>query len=88
MNDEFKPLFQLKKPLLWLALILIFGVGLVIRVYDYDDPLLDFHPTRQLHSALMARGMYYQNLTSVPEWQRDMAVRQWKAEGVIELPFV
>jgi len=88
MNEEFKPLFQLKKLFLWLALILIFGVGLVIRVYDYDDPLLDFHPTRQLHSALMARGMYYENLTTVPEWQRDMAVRQWKAEGVIELPFV
>ena len=57
---------------------------LVVRFYDLTDAPLDFHPTRQLHSALIARGMYYQTLNDVPAWQKEMAVNQWKAEGLIE----
>ena len=68
----------------WLLLALIFAVGLAVRLYDLSDPPLDFHPTRQLHSALIARGMYYQDLASAPQWQRELAVRQWHAEGLIE----
>ncbi len=71
---------------LWLIATLLFAVGLVIRLYDLSDLPLDFHATRQLHSILMARGMYYQNLETAPQWQRDLAVRQWKAEGLIEPP--
>lgn len=72
-------------PVLWGALVvLVFGLGLAVRLYDLDDAPLDFHVTRQLHSALIARGMYYQNLESVPDWQRDMAVTQWRIEGEIE----
>jgi hypothetical protein len=51
---------------------------------DLFDAPLDFHPTRQLHSALIARGMYYQTLQDAPEWKRGMAYKQWKAEGLIE----
>jgi hypothetical protein len=40
--------------------LLLIACGLLIRIYDLSDAPLDFHPTRQLHSALMARGMYYQ----------------------------
>ncbi len=60
--------------------------GAILRLYDLTDPPLDFHPTRQLHSAMIARGMYYQSLPSASDWQRQMAVRQWKAEGVLEPP--
>ena len=74
----------LARPVLILALGLLFAGALAVRLYDLTDLPLDFQPTRQLHSALIARGMYYQNLTSVPQWQRDMAVTQWKAEGLIE----
>lgn len=81
-------LFERWPWLLWLAVALLFAVGIVIRVYDISDAPLDFHPTRQLHSALMARGVYYQNLESAPEWQRELAVRQWKAEQLIEPPLV
>jgi len=59
-------------------------VGLIIRVSDLFDAPLDFHPTRQLHSALIARGMYYQTLENAPEWQREMSFKQWQAEGLIE----
>ncbi|NTW44504.1 MAG: glycosyltransferase family 39 protein [Anaerolineaceae bacterium] len=30
--------------------------------------------------------MYYQNLESAPDWQRELAVHQWKIQGLIEPP--
>lgn len=40
------------------VLILVFLIGILVRLVDFDDPPLDFHPARQLHSALIARGFY------------------------------
>ena len=68
----------------WAVIILAVILGITFRFYDLTDAPLDFHPTRQLHSALIARGMYYENLEDAPEWQKEMAVSQWKAEGLIE----
>lgn len=68
----------------WSLLALIFAVGLGVRLYQLSAPPLDFHPTRQLHSALIARGMYYEQDAAVPAWQREMAVTQWHTEGIIE----
>ena len=71
--------------MLWWALIgLIFVIGLAVRLYRLADPPLDFHPTRQIHSALIARGMYYERQPDAPEWQREMAVSHWRMEGLIE----
>ncbi len=72
----------------WVLFAFVFLVGLGIRLFDLTDAPLDFHPTRQLHSALMARGMFYQTQTEIPERQRETAVRQWKAEGLIEPPIM
>jgi hypothetical protein len=69
-----------------LAFLLII-LGLAIRLFDLDDAPLDFHPTRQLHSALMARGMYYQ-LTGDASEKAAVAIRQWKLEGLIEPPIM
>ena len=66
------------------ALVLLLGLGLAIRLYDLTDLPLDFHPTRQLLSALKARGMYYQSLTDAPADQRDFAIQQWKIRAAIE----
>lgn len=41
-----------------LLILAIFAAGIGIRLYDLTDPPLDFHPARQIHSALMARGIY------------------------------
>lgn len=68
----------------WALLTVIFAVGLGVRLYHLDDPPLDFHPTRQLHSALIARGMYYEQAGNISDGQRQMAVNQWRTEGVIE----
>lgn len=66
------------------ALLLLLTLGLGIRLYDLTDLPLDFHPTRQLLSALKARGMYYQTLTDVPAEQRSFAIQQWKFRAAIE----
>jgi 4-amino-4-deoxy-L-arabinose transferase-like glycosyltransferase len=67
-----------------LALLALFGLGLGIRLYDLTDLPLDFHPTRQVLAALKARGMYLQSDGGVPDWQRKMAVQQWKTKAEVE----
>jgi hypothetical protein len=67
-----------------LIVIALFVLGFGIRMLDLTDLPLDFHPTRQFLSAIKARGMYYQYAQDVPEWQREMAVQQWKDADVFE----
>src|SRR5512143_2608225 len=67
-----------------LPVTLLLILGMSIRLYDLTDLPLDFYPTRQLLSALKARGMYYQGRTDVPEWQRRFAVQEWKNKAEIE----
>lgn len=72
----------------WILLFVLLASGLGIRLYDLLDPPLDIHPTRQLHSALMARGLYYQHVTDAPEWMIKTAILQGKREAVIEPPII
>ncbi len=72
----------------WLMFALVMFFGITGRFYDLSDAPLDFHPTRQLHSMLIARGMYYEGLENAPEDQREIAISQWKSEGVIEPPIM
>ncbi|MBI5935292.1 MAG: glycosyltransferase family 39 protein [Chloroflexi bacterium] len=67
-----------------LALLVIFIAALGIRLYDITDLPLDFHPTRQLFSALKARGMYYQSLPNAPADLREFAIQQGKLRATIE----
>lgn len=86
--DTSSRLFNQSTWLRRIVLLILVVLALVIRLYDLDDLPLDFHSTRQMHSALMARGMYYQTRSDLPDWQRNMAVQQWKAEGLIEPPIM
>ncbi len=87
-EEEQPVLFERSRLWTIIAVVLLFALGLGIRLYDLTDPPLDFHPTRQLHSMMIARGMYYENLDNAPEWKRELAVRQWKAEMLLEPPIV
>lgn len=69
---------------LWVILLL----GLAIRLVDLTDLPLDFHPNKQLRSAMMARGMYYADLPSASDWQREMAVTQWHGMERLEPPIL
>jgi 4-amino-4-deoxy-L-arabinose transferase-like glycosyltransferase len=92
MNQSPEPetlrLFNKSKWLRWIAIAVIVMLALAVRFYDLDDLPLDFHSTRQMHSMLMARGMYYQTRSDIPEWQKTMSLEQWKLEGLIEPPIM
>jgi dolichyl-phosphate-mannose-protein mannosyltransferase len=68
-----------------IALVLIFGAAFGIRLYDLTDLPLDFHPTRQLLSAIKARGLYYETQPNgVPTWKLETAIRMAKLKADVE----
>ncbi|MBM3152402.1 MAG: glycosyltransferase family 39 protein [Chloroflexi bacterium] len=67
-----------------ICLAILFALAVGVRLMDLTDLPLDTNPTRQLHSALKARGMYMQDASGVPDWQRQVAVKQWERGGIIE----
>ncbi|WP_322508464.1 ArnT family glycosyltransferase [Anaerolinea sp.] len=71
-----------------LFVLALLALGLAIRLYDVDDPPLDFHPTRQLHSLILARGIYLPEAPNVPAWQKERARLQAQAEGIVEPPIL
>jgi len=63
-------------------LALVFGLG--IRAYDITDLPFDFHPTRQLHAAIVARGMYYSGRDDISPERRAATLESWRQEPIIE----
>jgi 4-amino-4-deoxy-L-arabinose transferase-like glycosyltransferase len=51
----------------------VFAAGLGVRLVRFSDPPLDFHPTRQYRSALLARRLYLESLPASPQWRLDLA---------------
>jgi 4-amino-4-deoxy-L-arabinose transferase-like glycosyltransferase len=82
--------FGSRKSLLF-VLTLAFIAAIGIRFYDLTDLPFDFASTRQMFSSLKARGIYYNMLPADyggPQWQRDLAIRQWRESPVIEPPII
>ena len=69
-------------------LVVLLAAGLGLRLIDLTNPPLDFHPDRQLHGAIIARGMYYQMLPGIDPAQKQLAVNLWKSVGVYEPPIL
>jgi hypothetical protein len=68
-----------------IALVLVFCVAFAIRLYDLTDLPLDFHPTRQLLSAIKARGLYYETQPNgIPTWKLETAIRMAKLKADVE----
>jgi hypothetical protein len=75
----------------WLRYLLpaaLIVLGLALRFYDLTDQPIDFHPTRQLRSAIIARGMYYDMLPSADPALREQAVSFWFSTGQYEPPIL
>jgi 4-amino-4-deoxy-L-arabinose transferase-like glycosyltransferase len=70
-----------------IALFIIFVLGIGIRLYDLTDLPLDFHSTRQLLSAIKARGMYYSTRMDVSTEYKSFAVQQWQFRASVEPEF-
>ena len=67
-----------------LGLLLLLGLGLGLRFYDLTDQPIDFHPTRQLRSAIIARGIYYKMLPNADPALRQQALQAWNSTGQYE----
>ena len=78
-----QPLFFPTRTARTIALLVIFALGIAIRLYDLTDLPLEFHSTRQLLSALKARGMYYETRTDVSTEERAGVLRTC---GRMDLP--
>jgi 4-amino-4-deoxy-L-arabinose transferase-like glycosyltransferase len=54
-------------------LLFVFLMGFAIRLYDATDAPLEFHLTRQLRSALIARNVYLQILPNVSSAEQQLS---------------
>lgn len=68
------------------VLLVIFSLGLAVRLYDLTDPPLDFHPTRQLRVAMITRGIYFKMIPAVDPQLRETAVAFARSMGTFEPP--
>jgi len=66
------------------ALLVLIGVGL--RLPGLADPPLDFHPTRQYRSAIIARGYSLESLRGLEPAARAAAESAARAQPPIEPP--
>jgi 4-amino-4-deoxy-L-arabinose transferase-like glycosyltransferase len=74
-------------PRIWLpVLVFLLALGGLLRLLDITDPLLDFHPSRQLRNSLVARNIYYSLLPSATNEQRELAASFERAVGQYEPP--
>jgi len=65
-------------------LVVILVCGFATRLYDLTDPPLDYASTRQLRSAIIARGIYYGAANDVPEWEREVALSERNSQEKLE----
>jgi 4-amino-4-deoxy-L-arabinose transferase-like glycosyltransferase len=72
----------------WLIALFLLAGSFALRMINLTQPPLETHPTRQLRAAIMARGIYYQTLTDVPDWMREHAISEGKKEPIIEPPIM
>ena len=79
-----KPLFS-NRSVRGFTVIFIFCLAFVIRLYDLTDLPLDFHPTRQLLSAIKARAIYYQTQPDgISTDQLETGIRMAKFKAGVE----
>ena len=70
----------------WILVGLLFITALTVRLYRISELPLDFHPTRQYHSALIARFCYFETSKAIPQWRKDISRSQ--RPGVLEPPLM
>jgi len=66
----------------------MFLLGLGIRLYDLSDPPLDFHPTRQLRNAIVARGIYFALQSDADPATSSLAADLHSTIGIYEPPII
>lgn len=82
--DKFRGLLAANEGRLLIMILFVLGAG--VRLFDLTDEPLDFHPTRQLRSAIIARAMYYEGNPEIPTDEVEFARKQAAQTGLIEPP--
>jgi hypothetical protein len=72
----------------YLIIALLFLTSFGIRIYQIHNPPLDFHPTRQYRSAIIARSFYYKQIENIPEEKKQIAIINAQREGFLEPPLM
>jgi 4-amino-4-deoxy-L-arabinose transferase-like glycosyltransferase len=85
---EFQEKSHREKPWQITLIAAVFLAGLLIRLYDLTDLPMDFHPARQYHSAIIARGLYQQWGGVYPPEQAPLIGAQFVSEARIEPPLI
>lgn len=67
-----------------LLVVILLALGGGLRLFDLTDQPIDFHPTRQLRGAIVARGIYYQMNPAADEETRRKALAFWESTGQYE----
>jgi hypothetical protein len=67
-----------------LVIATLFLAAFGLRFMNISEPMVEFHPLRQYRGAIIARGIYLENNTTVPTWQREMAVETMRIQGSLE----
>ncbi len=92
-STEERVLFLPNKKITVIILLVIFLLaGIGIRLIDFTDMPLDFAATRQFHSLIMTRGIYYQMDTpatrAMDQGIRDYGINAGNAEPSLEPPIL
>lgn len=69
-----------------ILLIIMLVAGFAVRMVDLTDQPLDFHPTRQLRGAIIARGIYSQIVPYADPQKQAAAVATWQSMPKYEPP--
>ncbi len=76
--------FGKSRILIILAVFLVFGIGVGVRLINFTNPPLDFHGWRQLRSATIARGYFYQMMPSADPVLRQKAIEIGNSNAIFE----
>lgn len=68
--------------------ILMFVAAFGLRVWQVSEPYMGFHPARQYHSAIIARGLYFESNPSIAQWRREVAAVNMGQQSIIEPPIM
>jgi 4-amino-4-deoxy-L-arabinose transferase-like glycosyltransferase len=79
-------IFGHSKLLLYLAVLLVFLLGIGVRLVNFTNPPLDFHAWRQLRSASIARGFFYETMPAADPVLRQKAIDIGNSFGYMEPP--
>jgi hypothetical protein len=79
------PSFFSSRAIRIVTLLILFSAALAIRLYDLTDLPLDFHPTRQLLSAIKARALYFKTQPDgISTEHLETGIRQAKLKAQVE----